>query len=650
MFRDFLLPGFRRLLSSAPEPAPVPVQEPSPAPPGSDLPSRLDSISNAMTGLGGTYDKGQQARPTYPAGGLLTLDELEILYRMVPYARRGIDLLPMDMTRKPWFVQASDVSPEDANRIRTSIETWDLQMETRSKARQALIWGRLYGAGYLWPVVEDGLPLNAPLDLSRIRKVYALHVLDGKEVIPLPGMKKITDQNFREPSLYQVTPMGRNPVVGGQVHSSRLIRFPGARLPPSIYGDGPAQADDSALQVAWMAIRDRVSVDQGAANWLQSARQNILKVAGLQGLQASDRASAFRERMRLMLQSMGLLNMILLSDGEEFQTISQAITGFRDLDEHSRAALSVAFNMPQALLFGEAPSGLNTDGESWQKAWGAIVSSERQDSLGPRLETLYEIVMASQEGPTKGLIPVPWKVAFAPLQELSRKEIVELRKMAADTDLIYMQSGVLTAQEVRQSRFSSPDHEQDVVVTDSEAPTPAPAWSELAKQTQLLLDLTRQLEDDDDPETEGTEEEPSPADSPDKRGDAKPLSSYPVPRTVRANARKVIRWKKAYPDEIRGMTPIGWRRASQLANRGRVSLDVVMRMHSFFARHQENRAIAEEFTGTPWKDAGYVAWLGWGGDEGEAWVKRVIENIDRDDESDLPPWSDEAELLGRGQV
>jgi hypothetical protein len=101
-------------------------------------------------------------------------------------------------------------------------------------------------------------------------------------------------------------------------------------------------------------------------------------------------------------------------------------------------------------------------------------------------------------------------------------------------------------------------------------------------------------------------------------------SDYPQAATD--NACKVIEWKEKYPNEIQGMTQVGWIRANQLCKREPISEETISRM-SAFIRHKDNSKISDEFTGTPWKDAGYVAYQGWGGDEGIAWAKRKLEEI-----------------------
>lgn len=95
------------------------------------------------------------------------------------------------------------------------------------------------------------------------------------------------------------------------------------------------------------------------------------------------------------------------------------------------------------------------------------------------------------------------------------------------------------------------------------------------------------------------------------------------PKAARDNAKRVLDWRDKYPDEIKGMTRTGWARANQIAKGENLSDDTVSRIAAF-ERHRKNSEIAEEFKGTPWKDAGYVAWLGWGGDAGIAWAQKEV--------------------------
>jgi hypothetical protein len=99
------------------------------------------------------------------------------------------------------------------------------------------------------------------------------------------------------------------------------------------------------------------------------------------------------------------------------------------------------------------------------------------------------------------------------------------------------------------------------------------------------------------------------------------------PASVRNNACKVIKWKEEYgSDEVDGMTQVGWIRANQLCNGEKISEETIARM-SGFERHKKNSEVSPEYKDTPWKDRGYVAWLGWGGTTGINWAKDKLKSI-----------------------
>jgi len=79
-----------------------------------------------------------------------------------------------------------------------------------------------------------------------------------------------------------------------------------------------------------------------------------------------------------------------------------------------------------------------------------------------------------------------------------------------------------------------------------------------------------------------------------------------------------------------GFTSVGRGRAHQLASGKSVGLEVIKKMHSYFARH------AVDKKGKDWDNdsPGKVAWLAWGGDAGRAWANSIMKKHgDKDSES-----------------
>ena len=103
------------------------------------------------------------------------------------------------------------------------------------------------------------------------------------------------------------------------------------------------------------------------------------------------------------------------------------------------------------------------------------------------------------------------------------------------------------------------------------------------------------------------------------------------PESASNNAKKVLKWKEKYGSEVKGMTSVGWARARQLASKEKLSYKTIARMAAF-KRHQKNATVDPKYKDTPWKDRGYVAWLGWGGTSGVNWAIKKAESLRNNNE------------------
>jgi|TARA_E500000178_G_C17035461_1_gene763122 hypothetical protein len=86
---------------------------------------------------------------------------------------------------------------------------------------------------------------------------------------------------------------------------------------------------------------------------------------------------------------------------------------------------------------------------------------------------------------------------------------------------------------------------------------------------------------------------------------------------MRANAKRALRLRNAAPASRKGMTSVGLQRANQFAKGENVSLDTVRRTFSFLSRA---KAYYKPGRNTP----GTQAYLGWGGNAGLSWAKRIL--------------------------
>lgn len=107
------------------------------------------------------------------------------------------------------------------------------------------------------------------------------------------------------------------------------------------------------------------------------------------------------------------------------------------------------------------------------------------------------------------------------------------------------------------------------------------------------------------------------------------LSSYGVelesysdyPESASNNAKRALKWKKENGSSCG--TSVGWRRASQLANKQGISRSTIARMASF-KRHQQNKDV-------PYSEGcGGIMWDAWGGTSGVEWAISKLKSIDND--------------------
>jgi hypothetical protein len=83
------------------------------------------------------------------------------------------------------------------------------------------------------------------------------------------------------------------------------------------------------------------------------------------------------------------------------------------------------------------------------------------------------------------------------------------------------------------------------------------------------------------------------------------------------NARRGLELRRKFG---RGGTAVGVARARDLMNRNKLSPSTVLRMYSFFSRHEVDKQ-GKDFNNSERPSNGKIAWLLWGGDSGFAWAK-----------------------------
>lgn len=580
---------------------------------------RHDSIANLISGLGTRRDSATQARPTLEHR--LTALECKVLWTQNDLARRIVDEVVEDAVRGGWSAYGADGGLLD-----------DGQLRVGTHLRDAGIKARRDGTAFVWMVTDrGGRGTEFPIDDGE--SPVNLVVFDRDEVTPYEWDNDPRSTHYDQPLTYQITPHNNVGFVEAEyqaiiVHRSRLLRLDGNPLPDELdnYDEGYG---DSVLQSVWGAIRNFTQTEQAIANIVQRFETATISIAGLAEVNSSEEGQELlQRRMRLFQQSISMLNAAIVDKdaGEDYTRKFATVNGLDTIWDRLAHSVSKAAKMPMTQLFGMSPSGLSSDDESGKANWRKQVATFQTEQFHDNLVRFYRALHGEEAV----------EIEFSPLDETTAGEEAEIRERESKTLTAYVQAGILSPQQAREKleatgyiRDAQPDEQALGRLEDALSRVDASSWRT-----------------DPYPTAESVPEH-VPADQADKwrkawnrvfeetgdegrafavANDLLRTDSFRVPESARNNARKVLKWREEHGDEVKGMTEVGWRRARQLATRSTIGAETVKKMAQF-ARHEKNAEVAAEHKDEPWKDAGYVAWLGWGGTTGIEWAKEISDGL-----------------------
>jgi len=106
---------------------------------------------------------------------------------------------------------------------------------------------------------------------------------------------------------------------------------------------------------------------------------------------------------------------------------------------------------------------------------------------------------------------------------------------------------------------------------------------------------------------------------------------FTVTSGMKTEARKGLDWRKEFK---RGGTSVGVTRANQIISGDNMSADTVLRMYSFFSRHEVDKQGQGYNAGEKgYPSAGRIAWALWGGNSGFSWSTTKRNQIMKERES-----------------
>lgn len=357
-------------------------------------------------------------------------------------------------------------------------------LEWEEKAATAIKWARLYGGALIVMLIDDGRGLEEPVDWEHIRSIDELRVYERSIVQPDSsslyqqdyGGKGVGNRvsKFGQPEYYYVSS-----IYGSfKVHESRCLVFRNGVLP---------EQTSNATYLFWgmpeyvrirRALRETVTAHTDSVKLLERSVQAIYSMKGLASLLSTDDGEdQVLKRLQLVDTSRGLLNSIAIdSEGENYDFKTFQFSGVKDVIDATCNMLSALTNIPQTILFGRSPAGMNATGDSDFESYYNFVEKIQRLMLKRNLRTLLDVVFRAGIASGDVAEEPDYKLEFKPLWSLSDTEQATVDQTKAQTALVkaqtaqlYVDMQALDPTEVRRRLASDEEFDvEDIISEDDE--------------------------------------------------------------------------------------------------------------------------------------------------------------------------------------
>lgn len=436
-------------------------------------PYRIDGYVNLVNRYGTSKDSSEhynfQPEPTVPD------DVLSVFYEGNGLFAKIIDAPAEEALKKGFTLDGVS----DQSVIDFAYESLD-ELDWEETAMTALKWARLFGGSIAVLLINDGRGLEEPLDWKSIKSIDDIRIYDRSVIQPDYSSMFSYDptdpfgtrgSRLGMPEYYHIT----SRYGSFTVHDSRCLVFQNGILPEN--------CTNSVYQLWGMpeyvrlrrAIRSTELAHESAPKMLDKSVQPIYKAKNLANLLSSDEGETILlKRLQAIDLARGMLDSIAIdSDGEDYDFKSFQLAGVADIIDATCNYLSALTSIPQTILFGRSPAGMNSTGQSDMENYYNYVERIQKRMLRSNLRYLLSVIF--QAGLyTKEVEEVPKiKIAFNSLWSATEKEQAELEQMKASiqqvkaqTAQIYVDMSAIDPSEVRQKLASGDEFSVETMLDD----------------------------------------------------------------------------------------------------------------------------------------------------------------------------------------
>jgi phage-related protein (TIGR01555 family) len=427
-----------------------------------------------------------------------------------PEYRKIAEVLAEEMVRE-WIkitAKGEDDKSDKISKIEEELERLNVRHIFRRATEMAELFGRcqiFLDTGY----GEDQQELQTPMPISK-EKLGTSRVLKRLTIVD-PTWTAPNDYNSTNP----LNPTFFKPqswfVMGVLISSTRMITFVPHEVPDILkpaYNFGGLSMSQMVKPYVDNFLRTRQSV----SDLLHSFTVWILKtnlaalLSGGSGADEYNRADIFN----ITRDNRGL--MMMDKDTEDLSNVSAPLGTLDHLQAQSQEQMASIPQIPLVKMFGITPSGLSTSTDGEVRTFYDHMNAKQEKDYRQPLKLIMDIIQLSEFGE----IDPDIDFHFQPLWQLDESALATIRKTNSETDLAYVQGGIMDPDDIRATMAAEPESRYSSVDFSGPAPTPP------APEPQPGPDGMPPDDGQDPPDTAGAPPVPKPP------GDGSPVPPKPA--------------------------------------------------------------------------------------------------------------------------
>lgn len=399
-----------------------------------------------------------------------------------PEYRRAVEVLSKQMTRK-WIKLNSKSGGEDKEEKIKQLDNEIKRVKLRKVFQKAFAHGRYFGRAHIYADLRDSAGNGRPASENREELATPITDADG---LPLPakvvkgslrGFKTVEavwtypiDYNSADPLRDDWYNPTRWFVMGKEVHASRILMLVPSEVPdllkPAYSFGGLALTQMGKPYVDnWLRTRQSVAdlLHAFSVFVLKTPLDVLLQMDGEKLIERVKLFNTWRDNTATFLVD---------KDTEEFDNVAAPLGGVHELQSQVQEHMAAVWGIPIVIYLGVQPTGLNASSEGEIRTFYDNVLAMQEDEGSDPLRQCIQLCQMNVWGEVDPDIDFAW----VPLWSLDEKSVADKRKTEAETDVAYIDAGVLAPPEVRrrlaadaESPYNSID-EESVPINPEDVP------------------------------------------------------------------------------------------------------------------------------------------------------------------------------------